>query len=131
MIKNNRYIDVDINFTRNSFNNDVSKVVDMTAIQQAVLSIVLTSKGEKPFDYDYGVGIYDYLFENLDYDDIPIIASEVERQLTKYEPRVLFDEIIINQNEYTLDVKINYYVSVKSSGQPPLQSVNLSLTKVR
>ena len=103
----------------------------MTAIQQAVLSIVLTSKGEKPFDYDYGVGIYDYLFENLDYDDIPIIASEVERQLTKYEPRVLFDEIIINQNEYTLDVKINYYVSVKSSGQPPLQSVNLSLTKVR
>ena len=48
MIKNNRYIDVDINFTRNSFNNDVSKVVDMTAIQQAVLSIVLTSKGEKP-----------------------------------------------------------------------------------
>lgn len=131
MIVNNRYIDLDVNFSRNSFNGDVSKSLDLNAIQQSVLNLVLTSKNEKPFKPDFGVGLYGYLFSILDGSDIGELASEIERQLKKYEPRVLFEEIEVEQNDYTLDVKITYYASTMSSGQPILQTVKLSLTKVR
>ena len=131
MITNNRYIDVNVDFKRNPFNNDVYKAVDLNSIQQSVLNISLTSKGEKPFDYDYGVGVYRYLFELIESEDISDLASEFYRQLRKYEPRVDFDSIDVNQDEYTLDIVVNYYVMLKSSGDPPLQSVKLSLTKVR
>lgn len=131
MITNNRYIDVNMDLVRNPFNNDVSKAIDLNSIQQAVLSVVLTSKGEKPFDSDYGVGVYNLMFENLEPEDIGNLASEIERQLLKYEPRVRFEEVIVNQSDYTLDMQINYFVNLRSSGQPPLQTVKLSLTKVR
>ena len=131
MITNKRYIDVNLDFKRNPFNNDAYKAVDLNSIQQSVLNISLTSKGEKPFNYDYGVGVYSYLFELIESEDISDLASEFYRQLRKYEPRVDFDSINVNQDEYTLDIVVNYYVIIKSSGDPPLQSVKLSLTKVR
>ena len=81
MINNNRYIDIDIDFNRNPFNQDVSKSLDLNSIQQSVIKIVSTGKNEKPFDSDFGVGIYDFLFENFQPEDIGNLASEIERQL--------------------------------------------------
>lgn len=131
MITNNRYIDVNLDFKRNPFNNDVYKAVDLNSVQQSVLNISLTSKGEKPFDSDYGVGVYEYMFENIQREDISDLASEFYRQIRKYEPRVEFESIDVEQDDYTLNIVVNYYVKIKSSGEPPLQSVKLSLTKVR
>tara|TARA_X000001388_G_C2194957_1_gene109007 strand:- start:172 stop:450 length:279 start_codon:yes stop_codon:yes gene_type:complete len=92
---------------------------------------MLTSKNEKPFQGDFGVGLYEYIFTTMDSDDVGTLASEIERQILKYEPRALFNEIQVDQNEYTMDVRLSYFVSLQSSGQPILQTVNLSLTKVR
>lgn len=131
MIVNNRYIDVDVDFSRNTFNNDVSKSIDLNAIQQSVMNILLTSKNEKPFDNDFGVSLYDYLFQNIYPEDVGDIASEIERQFRKYEPRVSFNQVFVEQDDYTLDVRVDYYVSLGNSGQPPLQTVKLSITKVR
>ena len=131
MITNNRYIDVNMDLTRNKFNNDVSKSLDLNSVQQSVIKIVATSKNEKPFDSDFGVGIYDYMFENIQPEDIGNIASEIERQLRKYEPRVIFDEVKIDQDEYTLELEISYFVNTPKTGQPPLQTVNLTLARLR
>tara|TARA_R110002012_G_scaffold195394_1_gene363615 strand:+ start:709 stop:1104 length:396 start_codon:yes stop_codon:yes gene_type:complete len=131
MIVNNRYIDVDVDFSRNTFNSDVSKSLDLNSIQQSVMNILLTSKGEKPFNNDFGVSLYDYLFENIYPEDIGDIASEIETQFRKYEPRVSFNQVYVEQDDYTLDVRVEYYVSLGESGQPPLQTVKLSITKVR
>jgi phage baseplate assembly protein W len=131
MITNNRYIDVNLDFERNSFNNDVSKSLDLNSIQQSVIKIVSTSKNEKPFDSDFGVGIYDLIFENIQPEDIGNLASEIDRQLKKYEPRVIFSEVRINQNTFTLEVEVDYIAKIKYSGQPPLQTIKLTLTKVR
>ena len=97
MITNNRYIDVNLDFKRNPFNNDVYKAVDLNSIQQSVLNISLTSKGEKPFDYDYGVGVYRYLFELIESEDISDLASEFYRQLRKYEELIskCYPDIIV------------------------------------
>lgn len=131
MITNNRYIDVNMDFNRNSFTNDVSKSIDLSAIQQAVVKIVSTGKNEKPFDSDFGVGVYDLLFVNMQPEDVGNLASEIDRQLRKYEPRVEFSQVRAEQTDYTLELEIDYFVNLGSSGQPPLQTVKLTLTKVR
>lgn len=131
MITNNRYIDVNMDFNRNSFTNDVSKSIDLSAIQQAVVKIVSTGKNEKPFDSDFGVGVYDLLFVNIQPEDVGNLASEIDRQLRKYEPRVEFSQVRAEQTDYTLELEIDYFVNLGSSGQPPLQTVKLTLTKVR
>lgn len=131
MITNNRYIDVNLDFNRNSFTNDVSKSIDLSAIQQAVIKIVSTGKNEKPFDSDFGVGVYDLLFVNIQPEDVGNLASEIDRQLRKYEPRVEFSQVRAEQTDYTLELEIDYFVNLGSSGQPPLQTVKLTLTKVR
>jgi phage baseplate assembly protein W len=131
MITNNRYIDVNMDFNRNSFTNDVSKSIDLSAIQQSVIKIVSTGKNEKPFDSDFGVGVYDLLFEIIQPEDVGNLASEIDRQLRKYEPRVEFSQVRVEQTDYTLELEIDYFVNLGSSGQPPLQTVKLTLTKVR
>lgn len=131
MITNTRYIDVNFDLKRNNFTNDVSKSTDLNAIQQSIMNLLLTNPGEKPFDDNFGAGIYNLLFETISDYDVPEIASEIESQINFYEPRATFVNLQLDQNDFTLNVKVDYTVSTYSSGQPPLQSINLSLTKVR
>ena len=42
-----RYSDIDIDFGRNQFTEDLSVARNLQAIQQSVLSVVLTSSGGK------------------------------------------------------------------------------------
>ena len=64
-------------------------------------------------------------------EDVGNLASEIDRQLRKYEPRVEFSQVRAEQTDYTLELEIDYFVNLGSSGQPPLQTVKLTLTKVR
>ena len=131
MIVNSKYTDVDVDFSKNPFTNDLAVVRDLNAIQQSVISIVLTSPHEKPFHKDYGVGIYDLLFENIEPEDIGIIAADIERQLRKYDNRVRFDEVIIDQTDFLLEIELKYFVLLGSRNEPVLQVVKLTLTRIR
>ena len=131
MIVNSRYTDVDIDFSKNPFNNDLSIVRDLSAIQQSVIGIVLTSPHEKPFHEDFGVGIYDLLFENIQPEDIGLLAATIERQLQKHDPRVRFEEVIIDQTDFLLNIELKYFVNLGSRSEPALQVIKLTLTRIR
>ena len=81
-----RYSDIDIDFGKNRFTKDLSIARNLSAIQQAVLSVVLTSPGEKPFKPRFGVGIYNLLFEILTDIDIALLSNEIGKQLEEHEP---------------------------------------------
>jgi len=131
MANNYIYSDPEIDFSRNRYNNDASRSLDLNAIQQSVINIIMTSPREKPFSRDFGVGIQDLLFELSVEDDIAYIASEVERQLQKHEPRIKFQRIYFERSNFTVDMFVEYSVSLKSLGTVPLQTIKLTLEKVR
>jgi len=60
-----QYTDIDINFNKNQFTNDVSVKLNDNAIRQSVMNIILTRQGERPFDPRFGVGLHQLLFENI------------------------------------------------------------------
>lgn len=126
-----RYSDIDIDFGKNKFTKDLSIARNLQAIQQSVLSIILTSPGEKPFNPGFGVGIYNLLFEILTDADVAILGNSMQNQLEIYEPRVTFESVKIDDSvPFFLDITLNYIVNTITD-EPVPQTINLKITKVR
>ena len=58
--------DLDVDLTRNTFTGDASVKNDLNAIRQSVQNILLTRRGERPFDPTFGSEIENFLFESQD-----------------------------------------------------------------
>ena len=59
--------DINITFKKHPVTNDLVVSRDASAIKQSIVNLLLTNKGERPFNPDYGSDIRSYLFEPLDY----------------------------------------------------------------
>jgi phage baseplate assembly protein W len=104
---NGNAADLDINFERNIFTNDVTVKTGEEAVRRALKNLILLKGNEKPFHPEISAGITDLLFENAD----PILVEEIKRRIRetilKFEPRI--SQVKIDM-EYNID---RNYVSVK------------------
>jgi len=126
-----RYTDVNVDLSKNRYTKDVSIARDINAIQQSVLNIVLTSPGERAFQPNFGVGIYNLLFENVGPNLASDVAFRTQKQLEVYEDRVTFEEMTINtSNPFFLDIELRYTINTITD-EPISQVVNLQIKKVR
>ena len=57
-------------------------------IEEAVWIILATAKGERVMEPDFGCGMHDYVFAPNDPATRGAIAYEVQKALTRYEPRI-------------------------------------------
>lgn len=93
-----RFKDIDLYLTKNEITNDVNYKFDISAISQSIKNIVLTTKGEKLFDLNFGGNLYDLLYESFS----PLILRRIERELKaniEYEePRALVNSINITDS---------------------------------
>jgi len=85
--------DLSVTFKKHPVSNDLVSVKDKAAIVQAITALLLTRKGERPFQPQLGCGIQNVLFEPLDYGSAGIIRSEIKDVLNRYEPRITIDSI--------------------------------------
>tara|TARA_R110002051_G_scaffold325693_2_gene430263 strand:+ start:3186 stop:3557 length:372 start_codon:yes stop_codon:yes gene_type:complete len=96
--------DIDFKFQKNSFTGDINQMKEANAIKQSIKNIVLTLKGEKSFNYDFGAASQRILFEPSAGDNI-IVATEIQNSLSYFEPRITITEI--NFSSKNEEVKIN------------------------
>ena len=80
--------DLSMTFKTNPLNGDLIALKNASAISRALKNIVLTGRGEKFFDPDFGSGVSESLFENLDEVTAIGIRDEIEYSIANYEPRV-------------------------------------------
>ena len=82
------YSDMDFALRANPITGDIARKKDVEAIKQSVLNILLTNRGERPFQPTFGSDITGQLFENFD----PIVAALIEEKvrfaLINFEPRI-------------------------------------------
>jgi len=57
--------DLSVTFKKHPVTNDLVTVKDKAAIVQAITGLLLTRKGERPFQPELGCGIQNILFEPL------------------------------------------------------------------
>ena len=122
------YTDIDFNFTRNSFTNDLNLVQDLTAVRQSIKNIVLTMRGEKSFNFLFGGSAQRLIFEstgNISVDDL----SRINLAIRTEEPRVTLKEITYSfEDELTLVLNINFEYNASGLSENLSDSVSLTIT---
>ena len=88
--------DLSVTFKKHPVTDDLVTVKDKAAIIQSITGLLLTKKGERPFQPDLGCDIQTVLFEPLDYASAAMIKSEVLSTLNQYEPRISVVDIECN-----------------------------------
>ena len=96
--------DLSVTFKKHPVTDDLVQVKDKAAIVQAIQGILLTRKGERPFQPNLGCDVQNMLFEPLDYASAGTIKQEIRETINRYEPRVSVTEI-----ECTPDFENNGY----------------------
>jgi len=113
------YSDLDVDLTRNSFTGDASLKTDLHAIRQSVQNILLTRKGEKPFDPSFGSEIDNFMFETQgSFLTTITLKNRMETTINKLDPRVKFEDFVYLENLSTDDTaffELKY--KVKTLGQ--------------
>ena len=80
--------DLSVSFKKHPVSDDLVQVKDKAAIVQAITALLLTRKGERPFQPELGCDVQNALFEPLDFASAAIIKTEIRDTLNRYEPRI-------------------------------------------
>ena len=104
--------DLSVTFKKHPVSDDLVTVKDKASIVQAITALLLTRRGERPFQPQLGCGIQNILFEPLDYGSAGVIRSEIKDVLAKYEPRILINSVLCVPDEMNngYDVEISYTI---------------------
>jgi len=81
------------------------------AIKQNLKMLLLTRKGEYVMDFNFGVGLQQYLFENSNTIDFSSIESEIRKQVATYMPYTTIESLSVSEgeDETTMNVRIEFF----------------------
>ena len=111
--------DININFKKHPVTNDLVVSRDASAIKQAIVNLLLTNKGERPFKPDYGSDIRSYLFEPLDYGTAAQIELGITSTIAQFEPRIEILNLKASPNYDSNGFDVEMVYQVIGSDQPP------------
>lgn len=64
-------------------------------IRANLLHLLLTAKGSRYYNPDFGTRIYEFIFDPLDGETFDAIKSEVQQQIEKYIPNLTINDITV------------------------------------
>ena len=104
--------DLSASFQTSPLNNDLIALKNESAIARSVRNLVLTIRGERPFQPILGTGVSRLLFDNMDKLTASAIRSELRTTIENYEPRVEINEIIVEADfeRNAFDVTLQYFI---------------------
>lgn len=104
--------DLSVTFKKHPVNDDLIVVRDKAAIAQSIKNLLLTQRGERPFQPDLGCDIARILFEPLDYGSGVVLKSEIKNVILNYEPRIAINKLLCipveSSNGY--EVELSYSI---------------------
>ena len=118
--------DINITFKKHPITNDLVVSKDASAIKQAIVNLLLTNKGERVMQPDYGSDIRSFLFEPLDFGTAVQIKNSIKYCLTTFEPRMI--EVLPSYEDNGFSVELTY--SIRGSDDPPV-TVDFFLARTR
>lgn len=121
------YKDLSLTFKTNPLTKDLVTIKNENAIKRSLLNLFSYKKGEKMFNFEFGSGISELLFEPFDYITAGSIKDNIQQLINTYETRINVLDILIdlNDDENTYDIQIEYSIPDTSN---QAYNINLSLT---
>ena len=103
---------------------------DNSAVAQSIKGLLLTRRGERPFQPDLGSGLQNLLFEPMDYGSAALIKKEISDTLNRYEPRVSITRLYCfpdyGNNGYEVELE---YVILDREDKPVALEIFLERTR--
>lgn len=115
-----------------SFIHPITKKVivstDLDAIRNSVKNIVLTEKGTRPFNVDFGTRLSALLFEPVDIFTALAIENEITNSLKQWEPRISNLAVKVNDDSdnNAYNVRIAFVAQYDIGGE-----INFTLNRIR
>lgn len=112
---NGRYINIDFPF-KNSPKGFFLNLndSDKRAIKADLMHLLLTRKGQRLYNPDFGTNILQYIFEPNDSFTWGDIKEEVKASVKKYLPKLNINDISVTQSdktEYAATIRLDYSIS--------------------
>ena len=123
------YIDIDLLFEAKPDNGDIYKKKDVAAVKQAIKTLLLTNKYERPFSPLFGSDITKYLFE-LAYDETEDeIRDDIINAIEVYEPRAEVIDVLVNVLPDQNSISVTVEFKVISTDE--ISSLTTTLSRLR
>jgi phage baseplate assembly protein W len=87
---------------------------DNPAIKADLMHLILTRKGQRLYNPDFGTDLLRFIFEPSDGLTLSKIKEEITTVVKKYLPKLQINEIIVeqsNESEYAAVVRIEYTIT--------------------
>lgn len=122
--------DLNLSFKKHPVTDDLVVTKDAAAIKQAITTLLLTDRGERPFQPRSGSGLRSFLFEPLDFATAALINASIRETLITFEPRIniILIETNPNYDENGFNVELSF--EVVGTEIAPI-SVEFFLTRTR
>lgn len=126
--RDKNYVDIDLSFEPRA-DGDIFRKTDVAAVKQAVKNILTTGYREKPFQPNFGGGLGDALFENMDDATSFEIEQAIVASIQSYEPRAVLDKVTVvdNTDRNAIDVTVRF--GIINAGE--IVTVTTSLSRLR
>lgn len=123
--------DLKVTFNPHPINGDLQVTKDEAAIKQSITNLLLTNPGERLFDSQIGSGISKLLFGQLDFAVAGLVADEIKRTLSKYEPRISLEDVTVvpDFDNNAFEARIEF--TIRGRQDTPSQEINFLLQRTR
>ena len=122
--------DLSITFKKHPVSNDLVQVKAKAAIVQAITALLLTYKGERPFQPELGCDVRNMLFEPLDYGSAALIKTSIKETITRYEPRITVDSILCDPDYDSNGYSVELFYTIVGREDTPV-AVDFFLERTR
>jgi phage baseplate assembly protein W len=127
--KQELYSDFFMNLDENPVSQDLARKTNEEAVKASIKNLLLTDKGERPYQPNLGCNIRQMLFDNMTPDTIILMKEVIKDTLEAYEPRA--DIIGVDVRSSVDDNQVNIAVVFKVINSSEPVTLVTSLTRVR
>ena len=127
--KQELYSDFFTNFDENPVSLDLARKTNEEAVKQSIKNLLLTDKGERPYQPNLGCNIRQMLFDNVTPDILIVMREMIRDTLDAYEPRadIIGVDVTSSIDDNAVDIAVVF--KVINSSEPV--TLVTSLTRVR
>jgi phage baseplate assembly protein W len=104
---------------------DLSRRINENAVKESIKNIVLTNKGERLFQPEFGCNINASLFENIDANTVIILKDDISRAIRTYEPRCVVKNVEIIADLDTNNLQASVLFSVINTSNTTSLTIDL------
>lgn len=112
MAKFQTFKDLNITFKPHPVTGDLIVKKDDAAVKQAIVNLLMTSRGERPFQPNLGSDLRRILFNPLDASTAAQIGENIRETLDTYEPRISILQLDVDTNfdDNGFDVELEFEI---------------------